>query len=321
MKEAPIIFKPYLKSVIWGGEKICDYKGIDQEQSNIGESWEISAVNGHESLVVDGYYKGKSLTELIDNFGEELLGKNVIKRYGNKFPLLIKFIDARDNLSIQVHPNDELAKKRHGSLGKTEMWYIISTDKGAKIYAGLKEKMTPEEYVRKISDNTFSESLAIHDSHPGDIFFLPAGRVHAIGSGNLLAEIQESSDITYRIYDYGRKDSEGKERELHTELAKDAIDFKVYPDYRTQIPQDEREETPLVDCDHFVTSRIILDGKKNMEMDGSSFVIFICIKGNVKITCAEGEIDLTQGTTGLVPAKARRFLLGGKGTLLSTVIP
>ncbi len=216
---------PYFKSVIWGGERICKYKGVEQTEEKIGESWEISAVPGHESVVAEGPYKGMRITELIDCFGAELLGSKVMERYDGKFPLLVKLIDANDNLSVQVHPDDELAKKRHDSLGKTEMWYIIDADKGAKIYSGLNREMTPEEYVARVADNTIEETLAVHDSHPGDIFFLPAGRVHAIGAGNLLAEIQESSDITYRIYDYERRDAQGNARELHTELAKDAIEY------------------------------------------------------------------------------------------------
>ncbi|MDE6131092.1 MAG: class I mannose-6-phosphate isomerase, partial [Muribaculaceae bacterium] len=196
MTLAPITFAPYLKEVLWGGTKICKYKNLPSTSDCIGESWEISAVPGHESVVDAGEYKGLTLLQLIERFGEELLGSKVVKKYGLNFPLLVKIIDANQNLSVQVHPDDELAEKRHHSLGKTEMWYIIQADKGAKIYAGLNTAMTPDDYVRRVADGTFADTLAVHDSFPDDVFFLPAGRVHAIGAGNLLAEIQENSDIT-----------------------------------------------------------------------------------------------------------------------------
>ena len=209
IERVPIRFAPYLKSVIWGGDKICSYKGIVQHEPRIGESWEISSVPGHESIVCEGKYEGRSIVDLIDEFGPELLGEKVFSKFHGKFPLLIKFIDAADNLSVQVHPDDELALKRHNSLGKTEMWYIVDSEPKAKIYAGLNKLISPEEYVRLVEDGEFESALATHDSHTGDVFFLPAGRVHAIGAGNLLAEIQESSDITYRIFDYNRRDASG----------------------------------------------------------------------------------------------------------------
>lgn len=317
IKEAPIVFAPYLKSVIWGGDKICGYKGILQKEPKIGESWEISALPGHESVVVKGEYKGKNIVELIELYGEELLGKKSIEKYGKKFPLLIKFIDANDNLSVQVHPGDNLAMQRHNSLGKTEMWYIIQRDKNSKIYAGLKELLTPEEYVKKVEEGTFSDTLAIHDSNPGDVFFLPAGRVHAIGAGNLLAEIQESSDITYRIYDYDRKDSEGKTRELHTELAKDAIDYKFYYDYKMPVANDDAEEIELVNCEHFNTKKIRIKKEREFTLDRTSFIVLICIEGNAKIKCKDGEIIITAGHTLLLPAITSHVILSGNATLLS----
>ena len=180
IKKEPIRFAPYLKSVIWGGEKICRYKRIDQAEEKIGESWEISEVEGHESVVSEGPYKGMLITELIENFGSELVGKDVMDRYEGRFPLLVKLIDANDNLSVQVHPDDELAMARHGSLGKSEMWYIIEAEQGAKIYSGLNRTLTPEEYVGKVKEDSIEDLLAVHDSSPGDVFFLPAGRVHSI---------------------------------------------------------------------------------------------------------------------------------------------
>lgn len=210
----PLHFSPYLKSVIWGGEAIAPFKGIVTDQKSIGESWEISAVPGKVSVVDRGTFKGKSFTELIEEFGPALVGGKVYETYGKNFPLLIKIIDAKDNLSVQVHPDDELAEKRHHCPGKTEMWHIIDTAPGAKIYVGLKQSITPDEYEHRVADNTIMDVIDSYDSAPGDTFFLPAGRIHAIGAGNLLAEIQETSDITYRIYDYDRRDADGNPRLL-----------------------------------------------------------------------------------------------------------
>ena len=314
--KAPLVFVPYLKSVIWGGDKICRYKGIEQTEPNVGESWEISAVPGHESVVAEGPYKGQKLTDLIDRFGAELLGTKVVEKYGKSFPLLIKIIDAADNLSVQVHPDDALAAKRHNSLGKTEMWYIIDTDEGAKIFAGLNTEMTPDEYAERVAAGTFAETLAVHDSAPGDVFFLPAGRVHAIGAGNLLAEIQESSDITYRIYDYDRRDAQGNPRELHTDLAKDAIDYTVYADYKSPRPADNVTDAEIVGCDHFTTRRLVVDGETKLTLSPESFTVAICIEGDVKLDYSEGETRLTGGHTVLIPAATGDVTVRGEGLLL-----
>lgn len=316
IKKAPIKFKPYLKTVIWGGDKICKYKGIEQTEPNIGESWEISAVPGHESVVTEGEYKDRSITDLISEFGNEVIGKNVAEKYSGKFPLLIKFIDANDNLSVQVHPDDKLAKERHDSLGKTEMWYIIQADDNAKIYAGLKIRMTPKDYEKKVADNTFMETIAEHESHPGDVFFLPAGRVHAIGAGNLLAEIQESSDITYRIYDYNRKDKNGNTRELHTELAKDAIDYKLYDNLKQPVPEDSDKDRNLVSCEHFNVNKINSEGIKSIEATEGSFTILMGIDGDVKVICEEGETLLEKGNTILIPASCKKIVLEGSAEIL-----
>ncbi len=318
IEQAPIIFSPYLKSVIWGGEKICEYKGIPQPEPRIGESWEISAVPGHESVVAEGTYKGLNITELIERFGVELLGTAVVEKYGEKFPLLIKLIDANDNLSVQVHPDDALAKARHNSLGKTEMWYIIQADKGAKIYAGLNCEMTPDEYVERVENGTFAETLAVHNSAAGDVFFLPAGRVHAIGAGNLLAEIQESSDITYRIYDYDRLDADGNPRQLHTEEAKDAIDFKVYDNYKNSPVGSSEVCAEIVRCDHFTTDRIIIDGEMQLPLSRKSFTVIMCIEGEVIMKYHSGEMKLKKGHTVLLPAALDTMELSGKALLLTS---
>lgn len=317
IKEAPIIFRPYLKQVIWGGNKICKYKGISQPEPNIGESWEISEVPGHESIVAEGEYSGMNLTQLIDKFGEELLGREVFKKYHGKFPLLVKFIDANENLSVQVHPDDNLARKRHNSLGKTEMWYIIGSEKNAKIFTGLRQEMTKEDYVKKIADNTFADSLSTYDSNPGDVFFLPAGRVHAIGAGNLLAEIQESSDITYRIYDYNRRDAEGKTRELHTDLAKDAIDFKVYENYKNPPISSQNNDNEIVDCEHFKIRRIKIKGKRQLDFNPDSFTILMCIEGEAILLINGNFTILSEGKTLLLPACVSSATIFGETTTLS----
>lgn len=314
--KAPLRFEPYLKSVIWGGDKICRYKGIRQDQPKIGESWEISAVPGHESVVADGPFKGETLTALIDKFGERLLGTKVMRQYGGKFPLLIKIIDANDDLSVQVHPDDTLAMKRHNCAGKTEMWYIIGNEPGAKIYAGLNTKMDGEEYVRRVKEGTFAETLAWTEPAPGDVYFIPAGRVHAIGAGCLLAEIQQSSDITYRIYDYDRRDAQGNTRQLHTEEAKDAINYEVLPDYRNPRLQDREGVTPLVECPYFNTYKVIADGSEKLPLSPESFTILICTEGACTLHCPGGDTDMRPGMTLLLPAAISRASVEGKATLL-----
>lgn len=317
IEKAPIRFVPYLKSVIWGGEKICRYKGIEQTEAKIGESWEISAVPGHESIVSEGVYKGMRITELIECFGPAFLGTEVFTRYDGKFPLLVKLIDADDNLSVQVHPDDDLARERHDSLGKTEMWYIIDADEGAKIYSGLNRPLTPEEYVRMVEDNTIGQALAVHDSHAGDVFFLPAGRVHAIGAGNLLAEIQESSDITYRIYDYDRRDAEGNPRELHTEQAKYAIDYTFHEEYKSAPADPEAADAVIAECGHFKVDRLLLDGEMKLRFSDSSFTVVMCLEGSATLEYQSGSMLLKPGETVLLPAALTSFGLNGKGKLLT----
>ena len=316
MKKEPLSFHPFLKTVLWGGTKISRYKNIESEEPNVGESWEISAIPGHVSVVSDGVYKGRTLDELVDEFGEDLLGRRVTERYGKTFPLLVKFIDAADNVSIQVHPGDALARARHNSLGKTEMWYIIDSDPGAKILAGLKERMTPEDYMRRISDKTFADAIAVHDSNPGDVFFLPAGKVHAIGAGNLLAEIQASSDITYRIYDYDRRDGSGHTRELHTQLAKDAIDYSLYSAYKSPSPSADIKDCEIVKCPEFTIRRIIVDGCHELISDSGSFVILMCIDGEATLKYEEGESVIRRGQTMFLPAVLKHVNLEGSATIL-----
>lgn len=300
----PFVFKPILKKVIWGGSAICPFKGISPVQDGIGESWELSHVEDNYSIVDNGPLEGTSLDKLIETYGPRLLGQSVMDQFGETFPLLIKFIDARDDLSIQVHPDDELAKKRHNSFGKTEMWYVIHAEKGAGLYSGFSQQIDAEEYVRRVKDNTIMDVLQRYEVQPGDVFFLPAGRVHAIGAGCFIAEIQQTSNITYRIFDYNRKDANGNERELHTELAKDAIDYTLYPDYRTHYTALPDTTVELARSKYFTTNLLDLDKPmvRNMaELD--SFFVYICMEGSAMLTDNKGnKLPVHQGQTVLIPA-------------------
>ena len=321
----PLTFAPLLKEVIWGGGDIRPFKGLEPDDKKIGESWEISHVDDNFSIVAEGALAGKNLDELIDLYGERLVGKSVQERFGHRFPLLIKFIDARDYLSIQVHPDDELGMKRHNSFGKTEMWYVINAAPKAKLYSGFAVQSSPEDYVRRIEEGTIVDALAEYEVRPGDVFFLPAGRVHAIGAGCFIAEIQQTSNITYRIYDYDRTDAAGNKRELHTELAKDAIDYRLEKDYRTAYTPVADQPVHLVECQYFETN--LLDLTQPISRDWSqldSFVIYICMEGKVTLRDAQGnEVSLHQGQSVLVPAENPSLTLTPEGSvkLLETYIP
>lgn len=318
MKLYPLKFNPILKSIIWGGNEICKFKGVTPEQEGVGESWEISSVEGNVSVVANGELAGKDLSEVIAAYKDQLVGKNNFQTFGTTFPLLIKFIDARDNLSIQVHPDDELAKKRHNSFGKTEMWYVINAAPEAFLYSGFEKQMAPDSYVKSIEDNTFVDSLAKHNVKAGDVFFLPAGRVHAIGAGTFIAEIQQTSNITYRIYDYNRKDANGNGRELHTELAKDAIDFKLYNNYKNSYVKKENQPVLLESCRYFTTN--LLELTKDVSRDYSeidSFVAYICMGGACSIRDDKGnDLSVKQGETILIPADTKSVNINPEGSVL-----
>ncbi len=302
----PFKFNPILKSTIWGGKKIIPFKGLSHiNQPNIGESWEISNVPFNESIVSSGPDAGKSLSELVRQYKGLLVGQENYERFGNFFPLLVKFIDAHEDLSIQVHPNDQLAQARHNAMGKSEMWYVIDNNKGeGHLCPGFKKKIKPNEFTSLVKDNQISEVLANYTVQPGDVFFLPAGRIHSIGSGCFIAEIQQTSNVTYRIYDFNRKDKNGNSRELHTELAKDAIDYTVKSDYRTPYTPKTNEPVELVNSPYFTTS--VYDLTENMTMDYSeldSFVILICIEGACNLKDNEGnDVDIHAGEVVLYPA-------------------
>ena len=317
----PFKFEPYLKSVLWGGEKIAKYKGIVTDQHNIGESWEISGVDGHESVVAEGDDKGLNLRQIIEKYKGDLVGNAVYAKYGDTFPLLVKIIDAKGDLSVQVHPDDTLAKARHNSYGQTEMWYIIDAEEGAPIYAGLSKQITPEEYEKLVAENAIMDVIARHDSHAGDLFFLPAGRIHAIGAGNLLAEIQQTSDITYRVYDFDRRDANGNPRELHTEQAKDAIDYTVYPEYKSEYDRNGKSATPLVKCQYFDVKREIIDGVSTINASTDSFMIIMCLDGEATITDNLGGVThVKKGESILVPAVITSMKAEGKATFMTSTV-
>ena len=321
----PYIFRPYLKRVVWGGNKIASYKGIRQTMKNIGESWEISCVTGHESICADRGIpndedKGLNLRQLVEKYGGRLVGKKVYESVGTDFPLLVKFIDSAQDLSIQVHPNDELARERHGCCGKTEMWYIIEAEEDARICAGLKQNITPDElerlaYAEDSDAHTFAPIIASHDSHKGDCFYLPSGRIHTICRGNLLCEIQQTSDITYRIFDYGRKDADGNARELHIEQARDAIDYRVQPEYRTLYDQ-SKPSVELVKCPYFTVHREMVSSETNIDYHTDSFVIVVCIEGKVTLN----GVTAKQGQVLLVPACDNILNIKGEATLLTAFV-
>lgn len=300
----PLKFTPILKPIIWGGDEISKFKGLSPLQDGIGESWEISGVEDNISIVDNGDLKGQKLDELIKKYKDLLVGQSVFNRFGDKFPLLIKFIDARKDLSIQVHPNDELAMQRHHSFGKTEMWYMIKAQKDAFLYSGFTKEITPEKYVESIANNTFVNYLDKHQVKAGDVFFLPAGRVHAIGAGTFVAEIQQTSNITYRIYDYNRKDAEGKTRELHTELAKDAIDYNIYDNHKTNYQHKIDDAVKLESCEYFTTNLLELENELHRDYSKlDSFVILICMGGKCFVTDNKGNsVTVKQGETVLIPA-------------------
>lgn len=319
-----LTFDTFYKSVLWGGSRIAAFKGEASKGNDIGESWELSPMPGHESKVADGPYKGTGLNEMIRRFGNDIMGERLMKRCHGSFPLLVKFIDSNDDLSIQVHPDDALAAARHNSLGKTEMWYSIAPREGAGLYSGFSRRITPEEYRQRVADNTIVDVLARHAATEGDVFFLPAGRVHSIARGNFVLEIQEASDVTYRIYDYDRRDASGKPRELHVEQAVDAIDFDDVNAAAPTRPVFDADGTALLArCSYFETSLMKVDGCRTIDLEGrDSFSILISVKGSLRLTGADGQtVELPQGHTALVPASLPRVTAEGCGELVSVFVP
>lgn len=300
-------FEPYFKRVLWGGRRIRSFKGMSPNNDSIGESWEISGLEGNESVVSEGRFVGVRIDDLLRQHGNEILGERLFSIYGNKFPLLVKFIDASKDLSIQVHPDDRLARARHSCWGKTELWYTISAEKGSYIYSGMIESITPQQLKEHVGNNTLSSVLAKFYPTKGDLFYLPAGRIHSIGAGNLILEIQQTSDITYRVYDYDRTDINGKKRELHTELALDAIDYRVHEDYMRHITPIPDREIVMKECPFFAATLLTLTRAHRIKVARyDSFRIVIIIAGEGTLSDDSGNmVSVRQGETILIPAAAK----------------
>ncbi|WP_318309949.1 type I phosphomannose isomerase catalytic subunit [Flagellimonas crocea] len=316
----PLKFEPILKERLWGGTKLKDVLNKPIESDITGESWELSGVQGDISKVSNGDLKGKSLQELMDEQGEALLGKSVLERFGKDFPILIKFIDAKQDLSIQLHPNDELAKKRHNSFGKTEMWYIMDADPGSKLIVGFNKDVEKEEYVKSIEDGTLTDLMNYERVREGDTFFINTGKIHAIGAGVLLAEIQQTSDITYRVYDFDRKDKDGNLRELHTSLAVDAIDYEKKNDFKVRYNKKTDHVNPMVNCPYFKTNFMELTQPIKQDFSKKdSFVIYMCVGGEAVIKNNWGSAPIRKGETVLVSASSTRIDIDTQGTKLLEV--
>jgi len=311
-------FNPLLKSTLWGGDKIIPFKQLSLQQQQVGESWELSGVPGNETTIAGD---GRSLNQLVAELRDQLVGRANYQRFGNEFPLLVKFIDARQDLSIQVHPTDEIAHRQGKPRGKTEMWYVMDSAPGAKIFNGLKQQITPEQYKQMVADDTICDALAQYPVSEGDCFFIPAGRIHAIGAGCFLAEIQQTSDVTYRIYDFNRRDKDGNLRQLHTREAAESIDYTVLPDYRQCYTPRKNEGQLLVECPYFNTAVYDLD--EPMQIDYSeldSFVILIGLKGEATLTIDDEQATLRQGETILLPATVRHVHTEGNIKFLETYV-
>lgn len=312
----PLKFKHIYKDKIWGGNRFSETFGrTDCNSSNCGESWEISAVQDNISVVSNGFLKGNNLQEIVEIYMDELVGQRVYEKFGDEFPLLIKFIDTNDDLSIQVHPDDEIAKKRHKAYGKTEMWYVVDADVDGNLIVGFEKNSSKQEFAQALKDNTFPNLLHSEVVRKNDVFYIPAGRIHALGKGLLIAEIQQTSDITYRIYDWNRVDDKGNSRELHTDLAMDVIDYEAQDDYKIHYDLQNDVTTKLVSCEYFTTNLIQFDCpvvKDYYPID--SFVIYMCLEGSITINF-EGDYEelMSKGETVLIPASLHKITLTPKG--------
>jgi len=319
MKIYPLTFKPILKERIWGGNKLSTLFGKELKSEQTGESWELSTVEGDISIIATGIYQNKPITDLIAEFPIEVLGDKVYNQFGKQFPLLFKFLDASEDLSIQVHPNDEMAQKRHNSFGKTEMWYIIQADNNARNIIGFKEKSSPEEYVQKLKNKELLSILKEEKIKKGDVFFLETGTVHAIGKGIVLAEIQQTSDITYRIYDWDRTDNNGNLRELHLDMALDVINYNQLQT-RKEYSKEENKENTIVQSNYFTVNFIPLDGKLAVNKATDCFRVYMCTDGSFSVLYNNEKYDFKKGDTILLPAVLSKYILEGKAELLEVYL-
>lgn len=305
----PLKFQPILKDKIWGGEKLINQFNKASKSKQLGESWEVSTVPGDISIVSNGYLKGESLQSLLESYKSDLLGQKNYERFGNDFPLLIKFIDAKQDLSIQLHPDDTLAKERHNSFGKTEMWYVMQADTDANLIVGFNQKMDRETYLKHLEEKTLTKILNFDKVKEGDTYFIEAGRVHAIGAGVLLAEIQQTSNVTYRVYDWDRVDDEGNERELHNDIAIDAFKFDMKDDFRVGYNKAKNTANNMVTCPFFITNFIELDTSIQNENDKDSFMIYMCVDGEITIKTDATSEKISKGETILIPAAVKDYTI------------
>lgn len=317
----PLKFKPIPQYRIWGGNNLNEVLTEDLHMDKLGEIWSISGIDNLSSIVDNGLFKGKSLNELILEFKEDLVGENVWQKFNQNFPLLIKFIDAAEPLSVQVHPNDQLAKDRHNSFGKTEMWYIMEADVNAELIIGFQGEITPETYQTHLKNETLEEVLNKVPVKKGDVLYLPSGRVHAIGAGIILAEIQQTSDITYRIYDYNRIDKDGKKRELHTDLALEAIDFNPIEQIKTEYTQPNNQLESILETPYFET-KLYSGNEEFVVSHNYQMQIIICTEGELKIQTESGGIELKKYETALIPASVKEFIMiPAHATFLKVIVP
>ncbi len=312
MLKYPLKFEPILKEKIWGGQKLNALLNKDSNLPNIGESWEISDVDGDISIVSNGALKGKTLKELLESYKAELLGEKNYKIFGNKFPLLIKFIDAKEDLSIQLHPNDALAAKRHDSFGKTEMWYVMQADEKANLIVGFNQEMTLDKYKSHLEAKKLTEILNYEDVEEGDVFFIDGGRIHAIGAGVMLAEIQQTSDITYRVYDWDRVDAQGNQRDLHIDLALEALDFNMKDDFRVSYPKKENQTNKMLQCPYFISNYLEITDTVKKENTVDSFIIYMCVSGEAIIESEQFSEVIKKGETVLLPAGIKSYQITSK---------
>ncbi|MDP5001531.1 MAG: class I mannose-6-phosphate isomerase [Flavobacterium sp.] len=319
MKFYPLTFTPILKDRIWGGTKLKTYLNKPVVSETTGESWEISTVPGDISVVNNGVLKGKNINEIIDLFPEEILGKSVISRFGKQFPLLFKFIDAKEDLSIQLHPNDALAKERHNSFGKTEMWYVMQADESARLVVGFKKDSNREEYISHLENKNLVALLNESPVKKGDVFFLETGTIHAIGAGVVVAEIQQTSDVTYRIYDWDRVDVNGQGRELHTELALDAINYNAI-DSKIEYQEEANQSVSVVDCPYFKTKIVALQDRFIWKKTKDAFTVFMCTNGQFEMVVHGEILRYKMGDTIMIPACIENLTVKGKATLLEISI-
>ncbi|MDP2159266.1 MAG: mannose-6-phosphate isomerase [Flavobacterium sp.] len=315
----PFTFIPILKERIWGGTKLKDYLNKPISSEITGESWELSTVPNDVSVINNGIFKGKNLNEVIDLYPEEILGTTVFNQFGKQFPLLFKYLDAKADLSIQLHPNDELAKVRHNSFGKTEMWYVMQADENARLILGFKENSNREDYLNHVENKTLLSILNEVPVKKGDVFLLETGTIHAIGAGIVIAEIQQTSDVTYRVYDWDRVDANGNKRDLHTELALDAINYKT-TSAKKEYEAIENKSISVVDCPYFKTNIISLNDQVLIDKTSDSFMVLMCTEGHFELILEDQKYTYQTGDTVLIPAILTSFLLKGTATVLEITV-